>query len=424
MPASPYPLTIRLMLGDLRRIVKFRKGSRRKRYVVALLHVLLWPVLSIPRLVWPRRRRTDVPRRIFLARVDGIGDLAMTAAVFPSLRRQFPDAEIDLLVSDEARPVAELFLEAGWISAIERLPLLRRGARAYWELSRQLRERGYDAAVDLRGDFRTVLLMWLAGAPQRVGLAGAGLNYLLTDPVDLPDPTHQAVESAEMIRQLGVEHVEPWPRLPLRESDLASADASLADHGINRDRPLCAFHLGAFYHVKLWPVERFAEVARRLISEFSAQVVVIGGPGEIELAEKFQSLVEHPIRIATGKTSLLTTAAILSRATVFIGTDSGPAHLAAGVGCPVVVLFGPAPPELYHPRSPAVVVLRPGHACDPRCDKHCARPATHCMLDHTPDTVAEAAGGLIRQRIGNGGATTRAKLDTLLREGDSAHVEN
>src|SRR5436305_1647873 len=105
------------MIGEVRRIARVGKGSRRNRRFVSALHVALWPMLLVPRLFWPPRRRRRELRelrelrefsKILLIRVDGIGDLAMSAAVFPSLRRRFPGARIDLLTSGDARPIADL----------------------------------------------------------------------------------------------------------------------------------------------------------------------------------------------------------------------------------------------------------------------------------------------------------------------------
>jgi heptosyltransferase-2 len=385
------------MLKEIRRIMRSAKASPRNRLLACFLHVVLWPILLLPRLFWPRGLRGRPIARILLIRIDGIGDLAMSSAIFPSLRRQFPNAQIDLLTSENARPIAELFVAEKWLDNIWRMPLLGRGLTAYWRLGAQFRRQRYDAAIDLRGDLRNVLLMWLARAPIRLGLSGSGLTYLLTQAVDIPPDRHQAEESAELIRRLGVENPDPWPRLPLQPQHLAQADQWLADNGIVRDRPVCAFHLGAFYDVKLWPAQRFAAVAKRLQQSVVAQVVVVGGPPEADLARTFAQAVELPVAIAVGKTSLVLTAAIIARCDAFIGTDSGPAHIAACVGCPVVVLFGPANPDKYCPLSPRVVVMRPHTPCDPACDKICARPATHCMLDHTVEAVAAAAETLIRE---------------------------
>jgi hypothetical protein len=87
------------MLKEIRWIARSGKGSPRNRLIACILHVVLWPILLIPRLFWPRGARGREVARILLIRVDGIGDLAMSSAIFPSLRRQFPNAQIDLLTS-------------------------------------------------------------------------------------------------------------------------------------------------------------------------------------------------------------------------------------------------------------------------------------------------------------------------------------
>jgi lipopolysaccharide heptosyltransferase II len=335
----------------------------------------------------------------------------MSAAVFPSLRRSFPAARIDLLTSENARPIADLLAAAGWVDTVWRMPLLGRTAAAYRRTAGEFRRQQYDAAVDLRGDARNVMLMWLAGATTRVGMAGGGLTYLLTDVVDMGGIRHQAEQVAELVRRLGVEVVEPWPRLPVPAENMAAAGRWLAGQGIAADRPLCAFHLGAFYPAKVWPLGRFAEVAHRLGRKAGAQIVVVGGPDEAaagrELAEQ-AGRAGVTVAVSAGQTSLPVTAAILARCAAFLGNDSGPAHLAAAVGCPAIVLFGPSDPDQYRPLGPRVVIMRPRSACAPACDKACARPASHCMLDHTVDAVASAAESLVRQWAPRGAAATEA----------------
>ncbi len=118
---------------------------------------------------------------------------------------------------------------------------------------RQLR---YDAGVDLRGDIRNVMLLWLAGIPRRIGLAGSGLRYPLSDVVDLPEPHHQAEEAAQLVERLGAEPSGEGPRLPLQPEHLAAAQQWLLGHGRSR-AGRSALHLGAFQPCKAWPLERF-----------------------------------------------------------------------------------------------------------------------------------------------------------------------
>jgi lipopolysaccharide heptosyltransferase II len=259
-----------------------------------------------------------------------------------------------------------------------------------------LRRERYDAAIDLRGDLRNVLLMWLAGIPIRLGQPGAGLTYLLTDRIDLPEPHHQVAECVELVKKLDVTQIDPWPHLPLRAEDLERADAWLRANGLRMDKPIVAMHLGASIAVRIWPLERFVAVARRLREQADAQFLIVGGKGEIEAATEFSKQAGAAVAIATGGVSLIESAALLARCSVFIGNDSGPAHLAAYAGTPVVSLFSSANPACTRPLSPSAIVLVPSHPCDPRCDKTCAIPERRCVLDHSVETVTASALKLLR----------------------------
>ncbi len=152
------------------------------------------------------------------------------------------------------------------------------------------------------------------------------------------------------------------------------------------------------------------------------QLLIVGGPEETQLAETL-ALEAGPAMIAAGQTPLAVSAALLSYCGVFIGNDSGPAHLAAVVGCPAVVLFGPANPVMYRPLGPAVKVMTPSRPCDPRCDKACARPRDHCMLEHTVAAVLSEAGRIIRpppQWDGVIGESTRGSAASLVRPASPA----
>ena len=103
------------MPSEIRRIMQSGKGLPRKRLIACFLHIILWPILLIPRIFWPWRRArplADGSRALFI-RIDGIGDLVMTSSIFPALRRKFPGVRINVLTSNQAIPIAELLVAAG-----------------------------------------------------------------------------------------------------------------------------------------------------------------------------------------------------------------------------------------------------------------------------------------------------------------------
>jgi lipopolysaccharide heptosyltransferase II len=376
----------------------------RNRAIVMAIHVV-GRIVTLPWLLLPRRRPRALGSgsRILLMRVDGIGDFIMTTALFPALRRAYPDARIDLLCSTLAKGLAELYVRSGDINNLYLLPLSGRNAGQVWRLVKQLRDNHYDAAADLRGDFRNVLLAWLADAPLRYGLYYSGLGYLLT--AALPkeaggERRHQAEEVAGVAAMLGVPELDPAPRLLLSEEDRAFADRWLAAKNAGPERPLVAFHLTAGMPARLWPLDRFIEVARRLAVEHNARVLVVGSPDDRAVAETLSAALDEPALIAAGETSLTQSAALMERSALFIGTDSGPAHVASSVGCPLVVLFGPGNAEVMRPYTPASRIVKSPQACDRHChNKTCAVPERHCLKAISVDDVCAAAGELLGTKV-------------------------
>jgi ADP-heptose:LPS heptosyltransferase len=228
-------------------------------------------------------------------------------------------------------------------------------------------------------------------------MPATGLTYLLTDVVDIPGPHHQAQEASELVKRLGVVEMEPWPRLPLQAEHLQAADQWLTEQGARPDRPICALHLTAFYPTKIWPLERFLAVAKHLKQTLDAQILIVGGNGDVEIAREFAGKFDGPVMIAAG-VPLSLSAGLLSRCAVLVGNDSGPAHVAAYVGRPVVVLFGRGNPTVFRPLSPKVTILASAQPCDPGCHKICVRGASWCMLQHSPEVVIETVERIMDQK--------------------------
>lgn len=378
--------------------------DRRRRLLLIVMHlaglVLLRPVDFIFRIMRCRPKPLGARRRILLMRIDGVGDMIMTTALFPSLRRAFPESRIDLLCSTLAEPLARAFLETADLNCVYSVPLKRVGFTTLRRLIVQLRANRYDVAVDLRGDFRNVLIAWLTGARYRYGLAYSGFDYLLTQSLSM-DPigrVHQVEEVAALGCLLGAE-VPLHPKMPLPIDARVFADQWLATHGAHPDRPVVAFHLGAGMPARIWPLERFIDVARDLQARYGSETVVLGAASDRSKAELFVRSLDRPALVAAGEVSLVQSAALLARASLFIGTDSGPAHLASSVGCPLVVLFGPGNSDVMRPCAPGIRIVRARHPCDPRCHNVvCAVPDRHCLKTITSADVCAAADELLECR--------------------------
>lgn len=389
----------RTMIASFRRIARNPKTQEsRIRYVAMAFHAAAW-VVSLPQRLFGRGPGPLPERpRILLIRVDGVGDLVMSAGLFGALRAAYPDARIDLLTSDRSVALGRMFEKSGDVNTVYAVPL----GTLPWHLFRRtvalLRRNHYDAAVDLRGDFRNVLMMWLAGIPRRYGIAYTAMNYLLTEMIE-SDQTHQAEETARLGELLGVKAAQP--ALPITADLAAWAEQWLQCNGRDRSRPLVALHLTAGVPARVWPLERFLEVARILRQRRRAQFLVLGSPADRADADHFFAAADEPPLMAAGVASLPQSAALSAQSDLFIGSDSGPGHIAAAVGCPVVVLFGPGNVCVMRPYTPLLRIVKSPRACDPRChNKICAVPEMHCLKAITAEDVVAAAESLLDERRG------------------------
>jgi len=253
--------------------------------------------------------------------------------------------------------------------------------------------RGRRARADeiwvLPHSFRSALLAFAMGGKRRVGYATDGRAILLTDAVVPPDPTeHQLRDEDRLLAAGGVAPDEGLPRLEVPRALSDEADREIASWQIG-PRPVFLAPGAAFGPTKLWPAERFALLADALLDRGEKAALVIG-PDEVELGRLIARRARHRIPLLGAELDTGKLAALLSRARLLIGNDSGPAHLAAAVGTPVVVFFGPTDPGRTAPRGAPVLVLDRYVFCSPCYLKKC--PYQHeCLEEITVEMALEAA---------------------------------
>jgi len=354
------------------------------------------------------------PRRILLVQLDHLGDALLTTALLPALRRQWPQASIEVLASEAAREVFELAAEVDRVHVARLHRLARsRWARCFWLAGMvgwglRLRARRFDVAIDVRGDLSLALILWLTGAPRRVGWTCGGGGFLLTQaPAYVAD--RPEVESRRaLVTCLGI---EPRPEEPFQPQCQPSAVArrrvardlhqSLPEQKLSAEvAPLVVLHVGAGTAAKRWPVAHWQRLTRWLVETGDAHVVLVGGAAERACAESIGRCSPGPAVLNwAGRLTLDELAALLEQARLVIGADSGPAHLAAAVGAPQVVLFsGTNTLRQWCPPGAQVAALRHPVACSP-CHRECCPLAGHpCMTLLQPEQVIAAVGALLERR--------------------------
>jgi lipopolysaccharide heptosyltransferase II len=353
------------------------------------------------------------PQRILLVQLDHLGDAVMTTAMLPPLRRRYPDASIDVLASPWNHEIFRACPEINRVH-VSRVNRFARSGRWGWTLATiarglAVRRYRYDLAIDVRGEFPLALILWLSGARWRLGWSCGGGGFLLTDsPPFVPD--RPEVESRlALLDRLGIRpapEAPPWrPSFPVTPAAQAVAARfwTQASAASRAKGPRIVFHVGAGTPAKQWPVEYWRNLLQWTVTELDAQVLLVGAKADRIIADRILGVSPWPSVVdGTGRLSIVELAGVLQQAGLMAGADSGPAHLAAAMGTPLVALFsGTNSVQQWKPSGPRVTVLRNPVPCSPCHRQRCPLPNHPCMHGLMPQTVAEA----IRRVRGSGFST-------------------
>ena len=327
-----------------------------------------------------------------------LGDAVMTTPALAAVREGFPDARIVLL----ARPlVAELFRHHPDVDEVMvyELPGRHEGALGRLRLGGELRRRRFDGALLLQNAFDAALIAFLGRIPERAGYPTDGRRILLTLPVPLTPgilERHEVEYYLCLLDGLGIPRPVPAVlKLAVTEKEREAMAERLASLGIDRGAPIVAINPGAtFGSAKRWFPERFAAVADSLAEEWGARVVVVGSAAEAPLAGEIEAAARRGVANMAGKTTVREMMAFLSLSSFIVANDSGPMHIGAALGVPLVAIFGPTDWRRTSPWTDRARVVRVDVDCSPCRLRTCDR-AHECMLGVTPEMVVDAARQLL-----------------------------
>lgn len=355
--------------------------------------------------------RTDLRAReftrILLIKPSAVGDVVHAIPVLAKLRRRYPQARIDWLLTPENAELVKGHPALSNIVYFERREFKKKGRRlaalgALLRMLREIRRARYELVIDLHGQLRSGLFALASGAPVRIGFdrpqpekrarstfageamgnvpsrgwAGAreGSWRAYTHRIPIPTLEVHAIDRYLWVgKLLGFDDAPPEIALPVSPEAEARVDLLLADH---RGQPLALLVPGAMWETKQWTVEGFAGVANEL-AERGFAVALLGAPGERERTQAIQTLAPRALDLC-GQTGLAEMVALVRRASVAVTNDSGAMHVAAALGKPLAALFGPTNPVTVGPYGQPEAVIRLGLPCSP-CN---FRRLSQCPFDH------------------------------------------
>ncbi len=342
--------------------------------------------------------------RIVVRGTNWVGDAAMTVPALRNLRRLFPNSRITLATRSSA---GGLFSDAEFIDDL--LVHEGSGLRSVVRQVREWRRGNFDLAILLPNSLETALVASLARVPLRIGYATDGRQRLLTHPLDLPEwrsSQHEVFYYLNIIarlewlvnREQTFLNTQPDASLEVTEPRKVAALDFLHGQGITGRHPVIAICPGSINsRAKRWPAERYAALADRFIDECGADVLLIGSAAEEGVSLEVSGRMHNKPVMLTGKTELSQLVAVLSLVDLLVTNDTGPAHIAAGLGCPTLVIFGPTNPLTTRPFSPVAEIVRSAPDCAPCMLRDC--PIDHrCMIAIEPDHVFERARVMLARR--------------------------
>jgi heptosyltransferase-2 len=385
---------------EVARATFLKMTPRKWRLVQVFERFLRILVLFVP----PRVAKDPAaaPKRILVLEYWNLGDLAIVVPFLRNLRRAFPGARISLVVNSglasflESQELVDEFIpvRAPWAQHFSRW-------KKYSPFSHQwvslvgtflaIRRQRFDWALSGRMDLRDNFLLWLTGAPRRIGYGFGGGAFLLTDCIapDLSRP-HRADVWLHLLQALGWTPDRNLNHFRLTNADISFAKSMLREMGIPADSFLIGIHPGARMAVRRWGDERFAEVARYVLAKTGVHVLWFSDPGDPSKAPELD-------RCHSVTTEFSAFVALLSRCHLLVCNDSGPMHLANLLALQVVAVFGPQRPDWFGPRGKRDrVVIRPEFWCRP-CFDYCIFDCPYCLRSISSDEVVASVEEALRE---------------------------
>ena len=351
--------------------------------------------------------KKNPPEYILIIKLSAIGDVIHTLPFLEVLRRRYPEAAIDWLIEEDASQIIEGHEELDRIVVSRRKAwqraLLRPGKqmetlREIVRFVRELRSREYDLVIDVQGLLKSGLMTGLVKGKRKVGFSGGreGSSLFLTErPFPVNYDQHALDRYLQGAHYLGCETNSWKGDIPIRESDKESIDSLIRENGL-QERRLVAINPMAKWETKLWDPKKFAVLATRLQNELKCNILFTGSGQDRSILEKIiQAMGTRPMNLA-GRTNLKELAYLFSKCDLTVTTDTGPMHLAAAMGCPVVAIFGPTSPLRTGPYGEGHVIVREDLDCAPCFKKTCDHLS--CMGNITVEKVFDAVSKVLTSR--------------------------
>jgi heptosyltransferase-2 len=336
--------------------------------------------------------------KLLIRTPNHLGDCIMALPMINEAREAYPDSEVTVLTPDH---LAELFSRNPGIDQVVTIPTEHvHGLLSVFKIKDLVAPEDYDIGYILPPSFGAASAFKLAGIRERIGYIADGRRLLLTKPLPLPVPLnseHRSKVYFDLLRRGSGATIDYFkPKLFLDQDDADRVSSMLEGFGVGPEDAYGVLAFRAVAESRRWGRQNYTELAARMVGEFGMKVILVGSAGDRDIGDAIVADSGHEDQVVNlaGKTSLRELSAVCSRARVFVGNDSGPAHLAAAVGAPVVVLSGADNPNETSPMASRKRLIYHDHLECISCVKNkCplkGDAAMRCMTEISVDEVMAA----------------------------------
>lgn len=341
------------------------------------------------------------PKRILVVKLSAIGDVLIASPVAKALRTAYPDSYIAWVVEHKAADVIlgnpyldEIFI---WkrVKTKNHFNDFFSNTSEFQIITKQLREKKFDIAIDTQGRLRSAMITYASGAPCRVGFSdlteGAAnfYNKKYTQPAGVINAQQR---NLNLLKTIGIETDDLQMHMPMSNEDRAFANEFFAQNKIESRRVFAFIPATTWMH-KHWTIDGWARLVQIVADKYNAVPLFFGSKADLDLVGKIINKANTKVVVATGNTTLKQAGALLEKCDLAIAVDTGLMHMAMALNVPTVGLFGPTIWQHFLKKENIIYVVK-DFPCVP-CMRHPTCQDVDCMVAIKPEDVDEAIGRLI-----------------------------
>lgn len=337
-------------------------------------------------------------QRILVIKISSVGDVILITGTLAALRQKFSKARISVMVGEASRKILQRCPYIDELIVVD-FKGRDRGLGRLWQLGRKLQNLKFDTVIDLQNNSRSHILAFLSFPKESHGFYRGRFGFLLSHPVknanpDLPPVEHQY----QILNRLGMTYshnqtLELWPTT----KDIEKATGLLESEWVSEKTNIVGINIAASekWKSKNWPVEYIGRLCDILAAK-NIRVLITGIEKDRELVKQLCSLTKTKPAVLIGKTDLMELAVVIKNCKAFITPDSAPLHIAAAMKVPVIALFGPTASARHMPPAKNAFIFEKKPACAPCYSPLCKIKSHVCMLEITPEEVAQQVYQVIK----------------------------